>query len=72
MEFTLLIDGRPMYTGAFSECITRAYYCHNSGCIVYADTYELVMFFRYAVFSDGYVCVCMSPIEKPTEISDGL
>lgn len=65
MEYTLVIDGRSMYTGDFSECITRAYYCHNTGCIVRADTYELVTFFRYAIYPDGYACVCISPVEKP-------
>lgn len=71
MDYTLIIDGRPWYTGSFSECITRAYYCHNSGCIVLADTFKLVVFFRYASYSDGYGCVVMSPIE-PTKQSEEL
>lgn len=70
MKYTLIIDGRPWYTGSFCECITRAYYCKNCGSIVRADTYELMVFFRYASYSDGYGCVVMSPVERPIEESE--
>lgn len=70
MDYTLIIDGRSWYTGPFYECITRAYYCHNAGCIVRADTYELVVFFRYASYPDGYGCVVMSPIKSTKEFEE--